>query len=1099
MPIFRYRLSGDRLEVVYFHQDTYRGREPEVFIARVPVDAAERAQFDLDLHEYRNGGLEAAGLRRLADRLSRWLLRGELGVWAQAIPGAAGVPLPRLIFDVEDSARGDLEPIPLELVCDRDGNPLADGNVSLVRFVNLQRRPPSGTPPPPRKPFRLLLVRANPTDRPPVPPVLGLAQQVRSLDPSDGLLLDVLTTEEPTGQAPDVKGPPTWEVFLEQLRRTPYHLLVFLGHGDVQTRQTQGRLPGGQLVFEREGRNQKRYSRTVSGRTLSQALSASPIPAVVLVGCLTGADLPPGGRAALPDWVRGNLGVAQQLVQDPSGVTCAVGMQQRLRSEDALTFLDVFLQSLLRESPGHFEAGVQAGRRALRDHSDGPAAWSAPVVFSYTLAEPMFEFLVPAPLRAPQLPADVEKAIREAVGRMKIRDVLDALAQLNVAVGAGVGSELTPEQYAALFRWAAEAPDRPAQLLDGLNKHAASLIPIRLYLELVPKIVEGLFPHGFVSPTAVDLEAPPDAAPLDAVACVREAVSAQKPAFLLVLGDYGAGKSSLCFGVGTELAREALPDFPNRPMPLYLNLGYSRAKAADNLLDAMADLLQEDYKITVTRRDLEQVIQKHRTVMFLDGLDEMVSRVHVEELPRVLDKIRALTRVSRRMDVVLTCRETFFQSRIEIRLIEATRRVRLLPFNDDQIRRYLDGWGPVVRADAEGALAAEPELRSLISTPVHLFLFAEYLDRSRKEARPVGRAGLLELYDSFVEASLQRSLDQELPDWPVAERLELLRELSYRWLREGTVDWDFRQFEDFVRSSLNETERELPAKDRLQLIRKRAKFVTTCSFMRRIAASDRFRFTHKSFQEYLAADGLVHHFFAGRPERWNTALYAEIFEFAARMMRRANLTADQAGTFLARGIPMAQMNLNAVIHRLGLPWVDDYIIEQIVNNPHPSARASAASGFGALPASPKTIDCALTAIAREPNSVLREMARKVLHWFAREAAGEVASYRADEVARRLAEPVCLVPADAEKILDGGEKGDDSTRNLCRRALHSLDPARWVTIIGAMYLLGATGDGPSRDKIEAVGRSSQVPEVRLAYEEVRALATFTPPLPELPLA
>jgi hypothetical protein len=99
----------------------------------------------------------------------------------------------------------------------------------------------------------------------------------------------------------------------------------------------------------------------------------------------------------------------------------------------------------------------------------------------------------------------------------------------------------------------------------------------------------------------------------------------------------------------------------------------------------------------------------------------------------------------------------------------------------------------------------------------------------------------------------------------------------------------------------------------------------------------------------------------------------------------------------------------------------------------------------------------------------------------------------------LAEPVCLVPADAEKILDGGEKGDDSTRNLCRRALHSLDPARWVTIIGAMYLLGATGDGPSRDKIEAVGRSSQVPEVRLAYEEVRALATFTPPLPELPLA
>jgi hypothetical protein len=112
---------------------------------------------------------------------------------------------------------------------------------------------------------------------------------------------------------------------------TAYHILVFLGHGDI--RETPGTaVPVGQLQLETADRKHDSYE----ARRLSALLHEYPVPVVMLIGCLTAADLTPEMLEAVesefPRWLRGSQGVAQALINGTSGVQCAVGMRYRATS-----------------------------------------------------------------------------------------------------------------------------------------------------------------------------------------------------------------------------------------------------------------------------------------------------------------------------------------------------------------------------------------------------------------------------------------------------------------------------------------------------------------------------------------------------------------------------------------------------------------------------------------------------------------------------------------------------------------------------------------------------------------------------------------------
>jgi hypothetical protein len=136
-------------------------------------------------------------------------------------------------------------------------------------------------------------------------------------------------------------------------------------------------------------------------------LKESPIPVVMLAGCMTAAEEP--NPAADPEatlsWVRGAHGFAQALVGTDSGVQLSVGMRYKLATRDAERFLSAFFDSLLKQQnegapvAGDVEIAVKRGRESLFQAAY-PPTWSAPAIFrnlyvnkNESDSEPIFQFL----------------------------------------------------------------------------------------------------------------------------------------------------------------------------------------------------------------------------------------------------------------------------------------------------------------------------------------------------------------------------------------------------------------------------------------------------------------------------------------------------------------------------------------------------------------------------------------------------------------------------------------------------------------------------------------------------------------------------------
>jgi hypothetical protein len=324
-------------------------------------------------------------------------------------------------------------------------------------------------------PLKILIVRSGPTDLPTVPAVAPIAQAIRTLNPAltgvNGVQVDILSTES----AGPFAGPPTKDALREQLGKTSYHVLVFVGHGDM--RDTPGTtIPVGQLQLETANRKHDAFE----AKRLSGLLHEFPVPVVLLVGCLTAADLTaeqlPEVEAELPKWLRGSQGVAQALINSTSGVQCAVGMRYRVEGTDAELFVRTFFQSLLVPRPtlpaaqarrwlGDVERAVKSARSALHTNGKQPLGWAAPVLFRTLGTEPMFPFVA--------APASYEIADDLRQSRSEIWQTLSAI---NWGARAGGGTGL----YGRLKK-VIDKLDEEVRL--DVDPHAALVMPERLELD----------------------------------------------------------------------------------------------------------------------------------------------------------------------------------------------------------------------------------------------------------------------------------------------------------------------------------------------------------------------------------------------------------------------------------------------------------------------------------------------------------------------------------------------------------------------------------------------------------------------------------------
>ncbi|WP_437639189.1 CHAT domain-containing protein [Sorangium sp. So ce854] len=359
-----------------------------------------------EIDELRSGYGSEQMTESLAEQVTGWLLQSDLRGHLSTAVNAATQPF-RIVIRPHPAVLPHLHDIPFELL-KLGADPLVLH--PLVRgIVHAQKRHRASAAPPRLRwgwPFRVLLVRTNPKDLGGcVPLVLPLRDRVLAIARSCGLAdvveVAALTSEDGAGR------PVTYDALRAELRNASYNLLVYLGHGDLQDVGFDGFPPIGVLQFELDG---SPYANPIRADQLRSELLNRPVPVVVLAGCLTAAG--EALRDRLPQWMRGSQSVAHALVHGESGVQCAIGMRHRLETTDAERFLQAFVLSLLKQSPGDVERAVRAGREEMFAQKPYPPSWSAPVLFRAAGIEPLFDFLCTAP--TPLDPLDEhDQALRE--------------------------------------------------------------------------------------------------------------------------------------------------------------------------------------------------------------------------------------------------------------------------------------------------------------------------------------------------------------------------------------------------------------------------------------------------------------------------------------------------------------------------------------------------------------------------------------------------------------------------------------------------------------------------------------------------------------
>jgi hypothetical protein len=364
---------------------------------------------DAIIDALRSGNANPDTVLEAIEHVTTWLFSSPPDALFDSLSRALESPSPvRLIFRLEDELRSELGKLPVELIRTGGGQLLFRERLQSIVHLIPYDGPPQTTLADLNYPLRVLIVRSNPTDLggavPPAGPIrdqiVGLGEQYFG---QGQIVVDLLSSEV----NPHVVDRPTWDQFQKQVGRN-YHLLVYLGHGDLKFEALP---PTGVLQFEDPW---GRGAVPVGPDQLKLSLQGHPVPVVLLVGCLTAAEFqsnylngfPEKQRKALLNWVMGSQGVAQALVESDSGVQLAVGMRYKLDTDHARQFLVGFFAGLLGpENRGNVEAAVRSGRqRVYQDFPDVPG-WSAPVVYrnldrsnASLGTEPMFSFLLTTPV-----------------------------------------------------------------------------------------------------------------------------------------------------------------------------------------------------------------------------------------------------------------------------------------------------------------------------------------------------------------------------------------------------------------------------------------------------------------------------------------------------------------------------------------------------------------------------------------------------------------------------------------------------------------------------------------------------------------------------
>ncbi|MBT9096115.1 NACHT domain-containing protein [Methylovulum psychrotolerans] len=389
------------------------------------------------------------------------------------------------------------------------------------------------------------------------------------------------------------------------------------------------------------------------------------------------------------------------------------------------------------------------------------------------------------------------------------------------------------------------------------------------------------------------------------------------PQLFALLGEYGMGKTITCQRLALELDQRHQAD-PACPIPLYFDLRNITGldKAVPGQKTIIEECIQRGWHKdgdgeTYDFAAISKLID-HGAVLIIDGLDEVLVKLNeadgqtfTNQLLKLLSDAEVRLRPqpkARRPRLLLSCRTQYFRTLNEQKSHftgqergehgpEKYQALLLLPFNEEQIRRYLSNALP--ETDPERLMAtlhAVHNLEELTRRPYTLKLVSEFIPDIEND-RAAGRIVYgVTLYRKMANRWLER--DKGKHHIKPEHKMRLAAHLAAELWRSGRRVFAVGDLESWLHGWL-ETQPDLKPRYRRLHPDQLEEDLRTATFLARQDADQPqecgFRFAHTSMQEFFLADYLFNAIRTDHAKQWAMPRPSrETLDFLGQMLAEAN-------------------------------------------------------------------------------------------------------------------------------------------------------------------------------------------------------------------
>ena len=331
---------------------------------------------------------------------------------------------------------------------------------------------------------------------------------------------------------------------------------------------------------------------------------------------------------------------------------------------------------------------------------------------------------------------------------------------------------------------------------------------------------------------------------------------------VVILGDPGAGKSSLLQYIALIWAERPLRDLSLYPIPLLLELRvYARDKQAGKCQDILSFIHGGNITCRLNKQQLHEKLRSGQAVALFDGIDEIFDPVLREE---VVTDIHRFSNDYAQVQVIVTSRWLGYKAQ---RLRDAGfRHFMLQDLEIEQIKDFLERWHELTFTDQadkvrkwerlQRAIQDSKSIRELAGNPLLLTMMAilnrnQELPRDRPELYNQASRVLLHQWD--VERALVEDarLDPKTIDY--RDKQAMLRKVAYRMQSSE---------KGLAGNLISATDLEAILTDYLKTIEvEQARTVArlfinqlrTRNFILCFLGADSYGFVHRTFLEYFCA------------------------------------------------------------------------------------------------------------------------------------------------------------------------------------------------------------------------------------------------------